>query len=86
MEYTRCMGKKSEGSKLIDFKKNNTYSGLNAKEWMDRKRRIIKELYSLKEQPNAIPYITSYYKKDWGFCVTEREREIMEKEIHLKFV
>jgi len=24
--------------------------------------------------PNAIPYITSYYKKNWGFCISENEK------------
>ena len=33
----------------------------------------------LKNQPKAIPYITSYYKRKWGFCISYNEYKIIDK-------
>ena len=65
------------GNKIIDFKKNNLhivgYSRPITK--ILHKDELIKNIYSIKNQPNAIPYITSYYKKRWGFCLSYNDKK-----------
>ncbi len=67
--------------KIIDFKLNNLhlvgYSiPINKKV---SKKELLKRLHSLKERPKSIPYITSYYKKYWGFCTTHENKKLIEK-------
>ena len=60
------------GNKIVDIKNNNlhliSYSKFTNIE-IDRDT-LFKKLHYLKKQPNAIPYLTSYYNRDWGFCVS----------------
>lgn len=74
--YIKCNNKK-----IVDFKKNNlhlvsysmpinkivTYEELN------------KNLHSIKEKPDVIPYVTSYYKKNWGFCIEHKKKLKLNK-------
>lgn len=69
------------GHKIVDFSRNNLhligYSQFTKK--ILNTNQLMKHLYSLPKQPNAIPYITSYYKKYWGFCVTHKEKMQIKK-------
>jgi aminopeptidase-like protein len=36
-------------------------------------------LHTLPEHPDWIPYRTSYYKENWGFCLSERHLQSLEE-------
>ncbi len=46
--------------------------------------KLLKKLYSLPNLKDAIPYITSYYNKSWGFCVSERFKKKLKKKYKIK--
>ncbi|KZR73699.1 DUF4910 domain-containing protein [Prochlorococcus marinus] len=69
--------KNMDGEKLISFKENNLHI-LGYSIPINRvitKKELEGHLYSIPEMPTAIPYVTSYYKKRWGFCVEEVRRK-----------
>jgi Uncharacterized protein conserved in bacteria with an aminopeptidase-like domain len=44
-----------------------------------KKKELLSKLNYINNDPDAIPYITSYYKKNWGFCVTKKHYDQINK-------
>ncbi len=76
------------GKKIVDFKKNNLHVVGYSKpvNKIIEKKELIKKLYTEKKRPNAIPYVTSYYKKDWGFCITEKQKKSLKRGKYKVFI
>ncbi len=70
-----------DGKKICDFKKNNLHV-LNYSTPIEQEisfEELDKHLFYIKEMPNAIPYVTSYYKENWGFCISYDEYKTLPK-------
>ncbi len=63
------------GKKYAEFKKNNLHlmGYAQAKNIDITKNELVTKIFTLPEMSDAIPYITSYYKKNWGFCLSHDE-------------
>lgn len=67
----------SRGRRVIDFRALNlhvmSYS-TPVRAQMTR-HELEPHLHSLPEQPDLVPYRTSYYRENWGFCLSQRMRD-----------
>ncbi len=67
--------KNSNGEKIIDFSRSNLHV-VNYSIPVDKEvslEELKQHLYTLPDQPDLIPYIKSYFKEQWGFCLSHNQ-------------
>ena len=63
-----------DGRRVIDFA-DSTLHVVNCSEPVRTTlplEQLRERLFTLPEQPDLIPYRTSYYSRTWGFCLSQR--------------
>jgi len=69
----------ASGRRVVDFRAHNLHV-VNYSAPVDRTMSLEElqpHLHSLPERPDWIPYRTTYYRENWGFCLRHRDREAM---------
>lgn len=72
---------KYKNKKIIDYKNNPLHLvgySKSVKKNVDYKE-LLKHLHTKPNLPKAIPYVTSYYKKGWGFCISYNQFKKLKK-------
>ena len=67
------------GNRIVDMQENNLHVmgySTSVDRWVDLDE--LKEyIYTERNQPDLIPYVTSYYKERYGFCMSERQKNTL---------
>ena len=70
----------ARGERVVDFRKHNLHvvqysAPVRARMTLDELRP---RLHTLPDRPDWIPYRTSFFNDSWGFCLAQRELDLME--------
>lgn len=77
-----------DGTKICEFKKCNLHVvGYSIPVDLELQLEELQpHLYSLPNQPSAVPYVTSYYKRQWGFCISQEQRDRLQPGSYRVFI
>lgn len=76
--------KDSSGRRVVDFQVHNLHV-LNYSVPVEGRftlAELTPHLYSLPDLPKAIPYRTSYYNDNWGFCLTHDQMRSLADDVY----
>lgn len=80
--------KNTHGERVIDFRRHNLHV-VNYSVPVHRKMSLAElrpHLHTLADQPEWIPYRTSYYKENWGFCLSHAQLLTMREDEYEVFI
>lgn len=73
--------KNGKGEKILDFQETNLHvMGYSLP--VDKKATLAELLpliHTQPDQPDVIPYVTSYYKEQYGFCMTQNQKDALKE-------
>lgn len=74
----------SAGKRIIDFKDCNLHVvGYSVPvDCHVSREELFEHIYVEEAQPDAVPYVTSYYKERWGFCMTRSLRDSLPEDTY----
>lgn len=73
-----------DGKKVIDFADTNLHVmgySLPIDKIVSREE-LLEMCYTIPEQPDYIPYVTSYYKERSGFCLSEKQKQALTEDTY----
>tara|TARA_A100001035_G_scaffold279903_1_gene282932 strand:- start:17144 stop:18460 length:1317 start_codon:yes stop_codon:yes gene_type:complete len=76
------------GQRFAEFKKNNLHImgySIPVNEIIS-KNELLNKIHTLSKHSDAIPYVTSYYKKDWAFCLSHQELKALPEGKYKVFI
>lgn len=76
--------KDENGNRVIDFQKSNLHIVSYSIPFQGKinLNELKEHIYTLPDQPDLIPYVTSYYEKRWGFCLSHNDYLKLKDEIY----
>lgn len=75
-----------DGKRIIDFADTNLHiMGYSTPiDAVISREELLEHIYTQPDQPDWIPYVTSYYKERWGFCMSEKQKQsLTETQYHV---
>lgn len=71
--------KNERGETVVSFTQSNLHI-MGYSEPVDRvvtREELLQYVHVLEDQPTLVPYVTSYYKRRFGFCMSKQQRDAL---------